>query len=353
MTNWHTLIESENPLLGMRMAAGLYSLGWRCYLGWYELGLKRRFKAPCLVIGVGNLTVGGTGKTPFVIMLAELLTAQGMKVAVSCSGYGGKAWKETTLLEPNQKLPPEIIGEEPLLIRNALPDIPIVIGQKRVPAVKAAYERWKPDVIILDDGFQHLPLARDIDIVLMDANKPFGNGFTLPAGTLREPISGLHRASAIVLTSQQDCVSEPIIHSFNPKLPVFKAYRGVNQLWEARSGTVNELERLEESGIIAVSAIGDPSSFENTLKVLGANLLEVVRKRDHYAYTAADMSQIEAIAQRRNADAIVTTEKDYVKLQPFVLKAGIPIFILKVKMRLESESLFVDWLVNLIHAQKS
>ena len=168
----------------------------------YKAGLLRSFRLPCPVISVGNLTVGGTGKTPMTLYLARWFMDRGKRVVILSRGYGGSlegtirivADGSTILLSPGDA------GDEPYLLANSLPGVMVVIGSDRYQAGCLALERLNPDIFILDDGFQHLRLKRDLNLLLLDCEKPFGNGRTLPAGILREPVSAIERADLVIFT---------------------------------------------------------------------------------------------------------------------------------------------------------
>jgi tetraacyldisaccharide-1-P 4'-kinase len=196
----------------LRGLAGLYALGWRAYAGVYALGLKRRARMPVPVIGVGSLWAGGVGKTPVTIAVARLLQESGVRVAVLTHGYGGSRYHTGALVDPLQHPDPAEVGDEAAELRLALPDVPIAVGKQRVQMAHAAIARWSPDALVLDDGFQHLPLARALDLVLLPAESPLGNGFCLPAGPLREPQEGVRRAGGVVWVYFGSPHPQPLSH---------------------------------------------------------------------------------------------------------------------------------------------
>lgn len=339
------LLTRDRPRIWQRALAGIYGFGWRAYSLWYRVGAKRPAKPPCKVVVVGNLTVGGTGKTPFVIAVVAELEAAGLAVVVSCSGYGGSRCGEVTLLELNETRCPSEIGEEPLLIRRAHPSVPIVIGRRRLAAVSAAYDRWHPDVVVLDDGLQHLPLARDLNIVLLNTDRPFGNGYLLPAGPLREPPSGLDRADAVVFIggTNRSPSGDTSLAMKRLAAPVFTAERVVDSLRDARTEVVVAPRLLPESGIIAVSAIGDPGGFERTVGFLGLRVAETLRFADHHAYAQSDLQAIGSASRRYGSAPIVTTDKDYVKLAGR-LPVDIPTYVVRIRVAFTDE--FRGWLLD-------
>jgi tetraacyldisaccharide 4'-kinase len=179
-----------------------YELAARLRVKLYETGFLKQQNLQCKVVSIGNITVGGTGKTPVTLHVADLLRRMGYKVAVISRGYGGSAGKKAGIVSDGQeiKMTPEEAGDEPYMISLKLKGIPVIVGRDRVKAGRFAIGEFGSDIIVLDDGFQHLGLRRDLNIVLLDSANPFGNGYLLPRGVLREPLSHLGRADAFVLT---------------------------------------------------------------------------------------------------------------------------------------------------------
>lgn len=336
--NWSEIWRQSKPPFHWRLLASFYALGWRTYELTYRLGIKKRKRVGVPVIGVGSLLVGGTGKTPATIALARLLQAHGLRPVVLCSGYGGARWQAITFLEPGSTPDPQEVGEEPIEILNALDDVPVVVGRKRVLAARAAVERYQPDVILLDDGFQHLPLARDIDLVLLPGEAPLGNGYCLPAGPLREPTAGLRRASAVVIIANESLeLSDTSFEIRNPNLRRFRAFRHYQPPYRLHDGTEVPLDELRSQARIAVSGIAKPEAFEAVLQELGLKITTHLRFPDHHPYTQADIA---TLANRQ----VITTEKDAVKLRPFLSGLDAEIYVLPVKV--EFEPAFEEWLLQ-------
>ncbi|MBW1824898.1 MAG: tetraacyldisaccharide 4'-kinase, partial [Deltaproteobacteria bacterium] len=172
----------------------------------YKTGVLKSYSLPCLVISVGNVTMGGTGKTPMVIYLAQVFKEKGMKTAVLSRGYKGKSPEKVAMVSNGERilLNARDAGDEPFLLSKALPGIPVIIGRDRVLSGQYALEHFSPETILLDDGFQHLKLKRDVDILLIDLQYGFGNGHLLPRGILREPLNNLNRAHLFLLTKRTD-----------------------------------------------------------------------------------------------------------------------------------------------------
>lgn len=302
------------PLVG---ASRLYlaGVGLRNYL--YNAGTLRARRVACRVISVGNIMVGGTGKTPMVIMLARMLKKRGWRPAVLSRGYGGKRGKDIGVVSDGCRIlmDPREAGDEPVLIAHSIPEVPVIVAGDRVRAGMAALERFGTDVLILDDGFQHRRLARDIDVVLLDGNRPFGNGFLLPRGGLREPQSSLRRADVVILTSTGRTHALSLGDHYHG--PVFTARRRPVELVKERAEKPYALECLAGKKICAFAGIANPEGFRETLEPLCGKIISFLPFPDHRTYTAADIAYIRKIFDDSGAQVLVTTEKDGVKLRRF------------------------------------
>ncbi len=273
----------------------------------YSAGIARADRAEAPVISVGNLTAGGTGKTPFVTWLAAKLSGEGRRVAVLRRGYGAPRGGE---------------DEETALIRKAVPDVVVRVGADRVLRAAEAV-RDGADCLILDDGFQHWRLARDLDVVLVDATCPFGFGRTLPRGLLREPPEALARAGAIVIT-RADLAEETALRSLKRRIeelahgaPTAAARHrpdGLFPVWGSGAVSAGAAQDPAGKSVVAVSAIGNPSAFAKTLAASGARVLSEIRFDDHHSYSKEDIEEIGRECDRTGADFAVVTEKDAVKL---------------------------------------
>lgn len=308
-----------------------YGLGVRARLFSYRSGIFPTHRIPAKVVSVGNLTVGGTGKTPVTIFLAEFFRRDGKRVAVLSRGYGGSARGVSVVSDTEGVLMgPAEAGDEPYLMAARLPGVPVVVSPDRVKAGLFALERFSPHVIILDDAFQHVRLERDINIVLMDSKEGFGNGYLLPRGVLREPVSGLKRADfALVKGGKPEGRTLELLREHSVPYIVF-SYRP-DSLYDVDSGRELALESLRGQKVVAVSGIAKPGSFLNSLDELGCVVSSSLEFPDHHSYTDADSS---AIAEKaRGADLVVTTEKDGVKLKG--MEKRTPVFALRVKVDIE------------------
>jgi tetraacyldisaccharide 4'-kinase len=286
----------------------------------YRLGLLRSYRLPCPVISVGNLTLGGTGKTPMVAQLAAELIGRGWRVAVLTRGYGGAANGKLTVVSDGKKLlvPPEVSGDEPYLLAQKVPGLMVVIGADRYQAGLLALREFQPDLFILDDGFQHLRLRRDLNILLLDAGRPFANGYTLPAGFLREPVAAARRADLIVYTR----CGEPGEPKLFPDKPSCWTSHRISGLIPLGGGERSGFELLKGARVSAFSGIASPASFFDLLEGEGVPLTATISFPDHTAYGEDEIAAICRLKVASRSRFLVTTEKDAVKLAPFAERIG-------------------------------
>jgi tetraacyldisaccharide 4'-kinase len=258
------------------------------------------------VISIGNITTGGTGKTPFVIWLAKMLRETNKKIAIVSRGYARPAGRDR--------------NDEAIEIDSRLPGVPHLQSPDRLTIARRAIREYGAEVILLDDGFQHRRLHRDLDIVLIDATNPFGYGRLLPRGLLREPISGLRRSQAIVLNrcelisheDQQDLLRQ--LSQLAPQA-VVSAIHTIPTGWLAFPGVPFPLEKLHGTPLMAFCGVGNPGSFFMTLRRLNMQVVKEVVYPDHHDFTARDLQNVAAEAKRHSASAIVCTHKDLVKVE--------------------------------------
>jgi len=281
----------------------------------------RRLKGP--VVSIGNIALGGSGKTPFLILLGELLKQRGISFDVLSRGYGRKT--EGVMLVDPQGAAREF-GDEPVLIASKL-GVPVIVGEDRFLAGQCAEQKFGPRLHLLDDGFQHRKLARDFDIVLLTA--PDSRDSLLPAGRLREPMASLARADAIVLSDGVTSLKQ------RPRN---------KQLWRVRRAIV--LPEVMET-CVAFCGVARPAQFFDQLRVARVPVAAKRAFRDHHAYTEADVEQLVALRKRRNATAFVTTEKDAVNLGRLLDSLG-PVRVASVHMELENSAAAVDVLLATI-----
>lgn len=298
----------------------------------YDRGVLRTFSVSCPVISVGNVTVGGTGKTPMVIHLAKHFQQARLSPAVITRGYGGRSKEKLTIVSDGQKIMagPETAGEEAVLLALSLPGVAVIVSPDRVRAARTAIDMFQADLIILDDAFQHRRIFRDLDIVLLDWRYPLGNGFLLPGGPMRESAAGLKRADVIVFTASAE-VADTLLpempsprgkeifssQGFDQAKPFFVAIRRPAGLFRLGSHELLSPAILANKKIGLFSGIGMPDGFKNTLESLGA-VVEAHRiYPDHHSYRQRDIEELRNFFLEAQVDYIVTTEKDAVKLTPF------------------------------------
>jgi tetraacyldisaccharide 4'-kinase len=333
--------------LSLSALAPVYCAGLKTYLLPYHLGLRKRYRLPCPVICIGNLTTGGTGKTPMTQTLCRLLQAQGLRVVILSRGYGGKHERRCAVVSDGQKvrLNAQEAGDEAYLLARTLPGTPVIVGKDRRVTGRLAWDQFQPDLIVLDDGMQFWQLHRDLDIVLINACEPFDNGWTFPRGLLREPPSHLRRAGIIVLTNvgragpKQTQAVRAQVQQLAPGRPVFTADLAPQGLRAVSDQAKTPADWLEGRRIAALSAVGNPASFESMLGELGGVLAARFRFRDHHAITLADLEHVFTASCEAGAQAVITTEKDAVKMAP--LKSPLPLLALQVKMQVEDEADFL------------
>jgi tetraacyldisaccharide 4'-kinase len=311
-----------------RYALGPLAWGYRLGIAGrrlaFRVGLRRVHRIPVPVISLGNLTVGGTGKTPAALWLAEKLRARGERPVIVTRGYGGDLkGRVVTVGRDGQSLyDPREIGDEAVLLAERF-NGPVVCGADRVAAAKVALEEHGASVLVLDDGFQHWRLGRDMDVLLVDGRSGFGNGALLPAGPLREPLGALKRADAIVITKATagTRVAEILVRHA-PSVPTFAAELTPRSLVVSDDGILQArpLGELVGRRVVTVSAIAQPRSFYELLGQLEVRAVEVLEFPDHHQFTQADWQRITQAAHR--ADLVACTEKDIVKLRRFPFARG-------------------------------
>lgn len=277
----------------------------------YQYSLFKSHSLPCPVISIGNLTVGGTGKTPVTAWIARLLIQQGKRVAVLSRGYGGQLQGRPTVVSDGQNIlcTAKEAGDEPYLLASSVPGLMVVVGADRYQAGLLALEKLKPAVILLDDGFQHIRLKRDLNILLLDAAKPFGNGFTLPLGLLREPTRAMKRADFVIYTRHR-----PDLQVADPGLPYCCTRHQLTSFRRLDNGTELSCDTLKQARIAAFAGIARPQDFFDGLQQLGLTVTTTLALPDHAQYNSAQLAELEELVQASSPDWLVTTEKDGVKL---------------------------------------
>jgi tetraacyldisaccharide 4'-kinase len=307
----------------------------------YSLNLFKTKILPCPVISVGNITVGGTGKTPLTIALAKELRNRGIRVAILSRGYKGKKNSEPVVSDGKTIfLSPDKSGDEPFLMAQACKDIPVLVGKDRCRNGRIALQRFGVQGLLLDDGYQYLPLQRDLDILLIDSHLGFGDGYLLPRGILREPLSHLRRANLFLLTKLEDSeISQPLekkIREIHLSSQVFHSHYEPTSL-VGPQGEQEAFHSLRGKKILALSGIANSNYFSSLLRKCGMEIVREAVFPDHHLYTAKDLSFIEEIG--KEVDCIVTTEKDMVKLKKLNID-HLPLRALRIELKIWEEKEF-------------
>jgi tetraacyldisaccharide 4'-kinase len=287
------------------------------------------------VISVGNIVAGGAGKTPLTVYLAGLLTGQGRKVAIVSRGYGRRSKGTVVVSRGDGPLVKwREAGDEPYMMALLTKGVSIVVSGRRILGVRHAVEELGADVILLDDAFQHVQLARDLDIVAVDAATPVGNGHLLPGGPLREHPSGIGRADVLVATRCDRAGGAGRVAGalgpLAPAAPIVETRMKPVEFWDAGSGETVKAAELRTRGCLVLSSIADPSDFERTLGRLKMNVLGRLVLPDHHDYSEDDVDVVLAAAREVGADTILTTEKDAVRLRPW--RSRVPLVALGIEI---------------------
>ncbi|MBX9654497.1 tetraacyldisaccharide 4'-kinase [bacterium] len=318
----------------LRLASLPYSLVVRIRNLTFDLGLRKPFRSAVPVISIGNVTVGGTGKTPIVEMIARWCRKEELRVTILSRGYGASDG-------PN---------DEALLLEENLPDVPHLQGAKRAELAKIAVEELESEVLILDDGMQHRQLARDVEISLIDATDPFGGGWLLPGGLLREPTSSLRRANVIVITRINAVLPEVVapiqsrLKRIAPQTPIITTKFVPTQFLREGEPAIPVAE-LRGKRVVSFCGIGNPDSFEKMIESLGANVADRRTFPDHYSYERKDVVDLAAWIRQSAPDVVLTTQKDAVKLRLSSI-GDVPLWALRIETVIEQGESILDELLR-------
>ena len=328
----------EQTLLAiMTPFAGLHQLVQRTRSHCYEQACLPTFRADCPVISVGNLSIGGTGKTPTVLWLARYLSALGITIAIVSRGYKQRrSVNEVTLVaDPTGiRLTPPEAADESYLLACHLPGIAVVTCAHRQQAIQFVLERFPVDGILLDDGFQHRAVQRDLDLVLLDAHAPLGNGKIFPAGILREPPAALQRADAFLFTrAEQPQNISPLLAPFIGEKPVMAA-RHRPQFWMDLQHSLFPLETLFGQPVLAFCGIAKPHLFQEQLQKMGVEIAQFVVFRDHHPFSITEVEHLVQQSKTVGATTLICTEKELVKISalPHHGKAWLPLYALTIEL---------------------
>jgi tetraacyldisaccharide 4'-kinase len=320
----------------------LYGAAVRARMALYRKGVLSSFELGVPVISVGNITTGGTGKTPVVAWVAQALAREGLRVCVLTRGYGRKKEGKRVLVSDGKRILAEAEegGDEPRLLAEMLRGTAAVVSDRdRVAAARWALEKLGSEVFVLDDGFQHLRVRRTLDIVTVDATNPFGGGRLLPQGRLREPPASLKRADLIIITRSEQAAD---INALKREVEELSGKKNT-LISRTRTGAVRPLAHQTHSPLHAPSsyrvaafcALGNPQAFFRHLERSGFDLTYTRAFTDHHAYTQSDIEIITREALEHGAEALLTTAKDAVKLRS--LRFDLPCFVVEIEFAFENE----------------
>jgi tetraacyldisaccharide 4'-kinase len=323
------LTPGHRPTWWLLWAAVLYKVAARFRAYGYEKGWFTRRRLPVPVISIGNLTVGGTGKTPLVIHITKWLLAEGKRVAVLSRGYRRTSREAMVMVSDGVRIlvTPQEAGDEPYLIAQRCPGAIVAVGADRYQLGRWVLDRFPLDCVVLDDGYQHLGLYRNVDLLLVDATDSYGLDQMLPAGRLREPVEAAKRATAIIVTRAEqktdiDQVMGRLCTALD-RLPMTAqvVFRATDLLSVITSA--GQLESCKGKTAMLVSGIGHAASFRAMAEQLGLRILDEVAYSDHHLYTSEEITQLRMRADELQADLVVTTEKDAGKLKPWLVPSDI------------------------------
>ena len=347
----------QNQPFGVRLLLGLLTTLSKAFHAvvairyfFYDIGVLRRFPLGCQVISIGNVTAGGTGKTPVTEIFARELTKAGRKVAILSRGYRRKEapwWKRmfSQVVEPplvvsdgrRVLLDSATGGDEPYMLANNLSGVCVVVDRNRVKAGRWAVRKFGCDTLILDDGFQYQKLKHTLEVVLVDRTNPFGNGHMLPRGVLREPASHIARADVIFLTKSDGHPDEVVdqIREYNTKAEIIECRHAPRLLRDVWSGKELPLEWLKGKTLATLSGIAVPQGFEDSIRRLGAKVIWCERYADHHRYDSSEIIYALNRAADLGAEALITTEKDAVRF-PRLASTTVPCYYLRVDIEILS-----------------
>ncbi|HXG92139.1 MAG TPA: tetraacyldisaccharide 4'-kinase [Blastocatellia bacterium] len=307
------------------LPAKLYEIGVRLRVAAYETDYLKQKRLDATVISIGNITLGGTGKTPVVEFIAKYLRSEEHSVAILSRGYGRDSSGMRVLNREAGEAARRAqsfreYGDEPLMLARAMPDVPIIVHKDRYEGGRWAERNLGADVLVLDDGYQHLGLARDLNILLIDATDPFGGFEMVPFGRLREPLYAVKRADAVIVTRadrpfDQGQTNAIIKYFCGDKVPVMYVYSSIARLRHLQTGVLYDVSEFRRWNMGVMCGIGNPHAFADDILQMGMNIVSESFFRDHHAFTQADLDRAIQSARDQGADALITTEKDAVRIE--------------------------------------
>ena len=345
------------------LPAKTYEIALRFRVAAYETGYITPRRLSASVVSIGNITLGGTGKTPLAEYIARYLRDEDFSVAILSRGYKRRSSGIKTLNIPSDRLNDANVadprsrtglnvkenlkashfeyGDEPVMLARALPEIPIIINNDRYEAGRLAEKETRAEVLVLDDGYQHLRLARDLNILVVDATDPFGDFEVFPLGRLREPLYGLKRADAIIITRanrafDQAQLTRILKYSCGDKTPVLYFYTDIVRLRHLSSGIKYDAEQFRGWNSALLCGIGNPDAFAEDVLEAGISIVSKNFFRDHHAYTQEEFDRVSKDSRIDGAEILITTEKDAVKLEGLV-ERELPIYVAEIEVKSDDE----------------
>lgn len=316
----------------------IYGLAVRILIPFFRFCL---YYASCRVVSVGNITLGGTGKTSLVEFIARQLKKEGQRIAIISRGYK----KRITSCEN--------MGDEPYMLSKKLEDIPVIVDADRVRGIKKALKDYSVDTVILDDAFQQWGIKKDLEIVAIDATNPFGNFNMIPRGILREPLSSLKRADIFIITKTNLMADTQHIKNnlarFNPSALIFESRHLPLAFYDIeRPSDLFSIESLKGKSVTLFSGIGDPGSFEKLISNIGIKIGLSFRFADHHHYSDKDLDKIIQDSKEKNIDTIITTEKDAARMDKLQINTyGLKLLTLRIELTINDEQGFRSRLLKL------
>ena len=339
-------------LFPLFFASLVYGAAMRLRQWCYRVGIFRVKRLDAAVVCVGNITTGGTGKTPAVIHIARRLKEMGITTAVISRGYGYRI-PGSHLVVSDANGPCREMGQAPdeaLMTALKLPGIPVVVSPDRYRAGSVAVERFGAEVVVMDDGFQHLGLLRDLDVLVVDADNPVGNGLVLPAGPLREPVSGAQRAHAVWLSGSKEARLTGALETALEDKPVIRARMAPGR-FVTQTGEDIPVERLSGTPVCAFAGIARPGRFFETLDGLGVVTADRASFGDHHRYTGDDVDRLNRRTRQSGASMMVTTEKDLARL-PSDTRFLLPVAALVMDLEVSGDDVLIRMITERIRDRK-
>lgn len=329
--------------LPLDVLAILYGTAARTHRFVYRCGFKKAKQLDCRVVSIGNLIVGGSGKTPMTAWLANALSHRGFRVAIASRGYGRIGREEIAVVSDGEKvlLDPTQFGDEPVLLAQRTPGVPVLVGARRDQVGAYAIREYRTQVLLLDDGFQHHRLERDVEILMLDGMRGFGNHRVLPRGPLREPLSTLRLADAVCVLDGPLAKSDAeILARFAPRAKMMNVQRQPNFVLSLRAGIRMSPSELKHLRIGVLAGLANPNAFRRTLLALGAEIVAEKIFPDHHLYAEGDIVDL---AKASPGCVWVTTEKDAIKIRSEWIR-DLDLRVLSIDLAVDDAESFLDWL---------